>query len=65
MIKNGTWKGEPASEEAWEVDIDWSIAEPDPEFLPGRDHFDILLKKQFESREETSWINTSKEAAVK
>jgi hypothetical protein len=31
MIKNGTWKGEPASEEAWEVD--WSIAEPDPEFL--------------------------------
>jgi hypothetical protein len=37
MIKNGTWKGEPASEEAWEVD--WSIAEPDPEFLE-REAFD-------------------------
>lgn len=46
MIKNGTWKGEPASEEAWEVD--WSIAEPDPEFLPGRDYFNVL----FESKEE-------------
>lgn len=28
---NGTWKCEPASEEAWEVD--WSIAEPDPEYI--------------------------------
>lgn len=31
MIMYGTWKGEPASEEAWEVD--WSMSEPDPEFL--------------------------------
>lgn len=31
MINNGTWKSEPASEDAWEVD--WSIAEPDPEFI--------------------------------
>lgn len=50
MIKYGTWKGEPASEEHWEVD--WSIAEPDPEFLPGRDYFDALLSEQIESREE-------------
>lgn len=31
MIKNGTWKGEPASEESWEVD--WSMEEPDPEYI--------------------------------
>ena len=27
----GTWAGEPASEDGWGVD--WSIAEPDPEFI--------------------------------
>lgn len=47
MIKNGTWKSEPANEDGW--DVDWSIAEPDPEFLPGRDYSDIL----FESKEDT------------
>lgn len=31
MIKNGTWKSEPANEDGWNVD--WSIAEPDPEFI--------------------------------
>ena len=31
MIINGTWKSEPASEDGW--DVDWSIAEPDPEFI--------------------------------
>lgn len=31
MIKNGTWKSEPANEEHWEVD--WSIEEPDPEYI--------------------------------
>jgi len=31
MIKYGTWKSEPASEDAW--DVDWSIAEPDPEYI--------------------------------
>jgi len=40
MIKYGTWKGEPASEEHWEVD--WSIGEPDPEFLD-REAFHILF----------------------
>lgn len=40
MIKIGTWKGEPANEEAWEVD--WSMSEPDPEFL-GREAFHTLF----------------------
>jgi len=31
MIKIGTWKGEPASEEHWEVD--WSMSEPDPDYV--------------------------------
>jgi len=31
MSEYGTWKSEPASEDAWEVD--WSIAEPDPEYV--------------------------------
>lgn len=31
MTEYSTWKSEPASEEAWEVD--WSIAEPDPDYV--------------------------------
>lgn len=64
MIMNGTWKGEPASEESWEVDIDWSIAEPDPEFL-GREAFDELFLNNADKYQNYPWIDTSKEAAVK
>lgn len=46
MIKYGTWKGEPASEEAWEVD--WSIAEPDPEYIDREAYREIY---QSESRD--------------
>lgn len=28
---NGTWKSEPANEDGW--DVDWSIEEPDPEYI--------------------------------
>ena len=31
MSEYGTWKSEPASEDGW--DVDWSIAEPDPEYI--------------------------------
>jgi hypothetical protein len=31
MSEYGTWKSEPASEDAW--DVDWSIAEPDPDYV--------------------------------
>lgn len=31
MKECGTWKSEPANEDSW--DVDWSIAEPDPEYI--------------------------------
>lgn len=46
MIKNGTWKGEPASEEHWEVDIDWSIHEPDPEYIDREAYREMFNRKE-------------------
>lgn len=62
MIKYGTWKGEPASEEHWEVD--WSMSEPDPEFL-GREAFDELFSNNADKYQNYPWIDTSPESAVK
>jgi len=44
MIKNGTWKGEPASEETWEVD--WSIHEPDPEYIDREAYSEMFDRKE-------------------
>ena len=41
---NGTWKGEPANEEAWEVD--WSIGEPDPEYISTEAYREIYQTKE-------------------
>lgn len=46
MIKNGIWKGEPASEEAWEADIDWSIAEPDPDYVDREAYREMFDRKE-------------------
>ena len=40
MSEYGTWKSEPASEDGWYVD--WSIAEPDPDYVE-REAFNAIF----------------------
>lgn len=61
MIKIGTWKGEPASEEAWEVD--WSMSEPDPDYID-REAFYAQLSNA-DKYQNYPWIDSSEEASVK
>lgn len=44
MVRNGTWKSEPANEDGWGVD--WSIQDPEPDYIDEESFLEIVKIKE-------------------